>query len=69
MSKLNRNDILLLQAAKKSNGGGTADWKHMQAPINRMIKAGFAQWKPNHPGMITITDAGIEALSAAGVHP
>jgi hypothetical protein len=68
MSELKRTDWKLLEAAAKSNGGGTADHWHAPTTIQRMIKAGLIQWKPNcnakHVSLLTITKAGKEALAA-----
>ena len=66
--ELKRTDVKLLEAALKSNGGGTRDVWHAPTTIRRMIKAGFIRWKPNcnakYVSLLTITKAGREALAA-----
>lgn len=68
MSELKRTDVKLLEAALKSNGGGTRDVWHAPTTIQRMLKAGFIQWKPNcnakYVSLLTITQAGKAVLAA-----
>jgi hypothetical protein len=68
MSDLKRTDVKLLEDALKSNGGGVGEIFYRDTTIQRMLNAGFIQWKPNcnakYSTLLTITPAGEEALAA-----
>lgn len=65
MSDLKRTDIALLEAAKKSNGGGVQAARTPVATQRRMLDAGLLKRKPGESWMLIITKAGREALEAA----
>lgn len=63
---LKRTDRKLLQDALDSNGGGTRETRYADTTINRLLRHGLIQWKPNdYNGLLTITKAGKEALKEA----
>lgn len=73
MSALKRTDVALLRAALASNGGGVDSDRHAHATVQRMLKAGLVQWKPNQSksnhfaSLLTITAAGKTAISKEAV--
>lgn len=67
---LKRTDRKLLQDALNSNGGGVRDTRYADATIERLIKQGLLQEKPNQGYstpfvLLTITKAGKKALEEA----
>lgn len=64
MSALKRTDVALLEAAKKTNGGGIpAYWPTPQATAKRLLTADLLKRKPGEPWMLIITKTGREALA------
>lgn len=67
-TSLKSTDKKLLSDAMKSNGGGVDSEMYPEATVNRLLKRGLVQWKPNQQKsrhfaqLLTLTKTGrIEA--------
>ena len=62
--KLTRTDQKLIADALKSNGGGIDEARYAGATVQRLLKDGLVQWKPNqhkskhYSLLLTLTELG-----------